>query len=152
MQTVKIVKTFNQYLKEEEEVNLTLEEEIVDFILYSEVMVAQFHLFHLLTKNGTHHSALKEFYEGLQDDIDAFAEYCISKFGLEDLSYMKTDTDLVEFDYNDELVIETLSKYRGLVVSVADNFKADTDTSSMYNELTKIIELCDGLLYKLDME
>ena len=43
-------------------------------ITYSMYMIAQTHIWHLLCKSGQKHTALGEFYEEMQDEVDSLAE------------------------------------------------------------------------------
>ena len=58
---------------------------ILSYALSNFAVVDQFHIFHILIKNGTHHEALSEFYEEIQEALDAVAEHAVARY-IEELS------------------------------------------------------------------
>ena len=138
--------------KKVNEVNLdTSLNEIKDFIMNGMINVTQFHIYHLMTSNGTWHEALKVFYTTLQDEIDELAEatiayYDIQSLDIEDNSYECELYLGFDFDKATEEV-EELRAYCSNTIEMIDS----VDNKSIVDKLIDIQEICDKLMYKLQL-
>lgn len=124
-------------------------EEFKNFIVFLFGSVAQFHIYHLLTRNGTHHEALGALYKGLDDELDSICEQVLAgqRFeGGEDDEYGNE----ISFYYDHEDCVEDikeLSSYASDMIRTLDG----VENLALVNELTEIKELCDKTLYKMNL-
>ncbi len=96
------------------------------------------HLLHLSSASYAQHMALGEFYEGLGDLIDKYAEVCM---GLEDrVKTWPTVPNPIDTP------IDLLSDF---LASVKEEMREDRGSQSLMNILAEIEELTARTLYKL---
>jgi hypothetical protein len=96
------------------------------------------HMQHLQTRSFAAHKALNEYYDGIIDLVDAFAEEYQGHYGIIE-GYPTTfhvTKDSVE-------MLEVLREW------VEKNRKDITDKSSLQNQIDTIVELISSTLYKL---
>lgn len=134
------MKTFKDIVNEE-----SIE---IGYISHSLFVIAQTHIFHWLTKSGQEHEAIGEFYEELQNALDAFTERFIGKYG-----DLPTDSDNVTFyfEYSTEDLLYLLEEYDDLTSQVIDEFDP-VDDASIIDSLVDVKELIDQLRFKLRLK
>jgi DNA-binding ferritin-like protein len=136
--------SFKRFLSEADESEVT-EVNYISFALYA---IAQLHIFHWLTRNGTEHEALGEFYEGLQEELDGFVERFMGKYG-----DLPEDTESFEFtfEFSEEALKDIIMELDDLTSEVIQEFD-ETDDASVIDALVDIKELIDTLRYKLRLD
>ena len=112
-------------------------------ITYSMYMIAQTHIWHLLCTSGQKHTALKEFYEELQDEVDELAERFIAQGG----ELQTVDTPIVA-KYDDLMVLQRINEYRNIVTSCIDT---RPEMASIIDGIVDLQEVIDSKLYKFKM-
>ena len=115
-----------------------------ELVTLSLLMVAQSHVWHLLAKSGQKHSALNEFYTGLQEESDKLAEVFIGRGG-----ELKPTPKTLVTSYSDDDVIQGLKDYRDLVTSC---LSSEPEDSSLNDILIDIQELIDSITYKFNLD
>lgn len=133
------------------ESNITDMQEMREYVMYLINAVSQFHLYHILCKNGTHHQALGEFYSVIESEVDELAEHILAYQGEE---FIDSDEDTYECDlvlnYEFDLVkedVEYLNDYTTEMIGKIDN----NENKVLVEELTEVQEACSNLLYKLQL-
>lgn len=101
------------------------------------------HIAHLMTRSFAAHKALNEFYDGIIDLADGFAECATGRYGI--LEYPVIMPRHSKVDYKDPKSIP-----EGLRTWIDDNRKECTDESELQNTIDEIIGLCDSTIYKLE--
>lgn len=117
------------------------------FVLTSLNMVAQFHLYHLLTKKSNHHEALGEFYSELDDELDEFAEYFLGDNDLTSVASVPY-TFITTADMSSYLT--SLAMYSGCIDKVRTTLE-DKD-GALVDTINDIQEIVAKLKYKLKMD
>lgn len=112
-------------------------------ITYSMYMIAQTHIWHLLCTSGQKHTALKEFYEELQDEVDELAERFIAQGG----ELQNVEVPLVA-KYDDLTVMQKCQEYRNMVTSCIDT---RPEMASIVDGIVDLQEVIDSKLYKFKM-
>lgn len=112
-------------------------------ITYSMHMIAQTHVWHLLCANGQKHTALGEFYEELQDEVDELAERFIAQGGV-----LETVNEPLIAIYDEEMVMARCQQYRNMVTSCVDN---RPDMASIVDGIVDLQEVIDSKLYKFKL-
>jgi DNA-binding ferritin-like protein len=151
-----MLKSFKQFISEDDngdeleikQNDSTIEDKIVGFGVRTLNLVSQFHVYHWLTKNGTHHEALGKFYGDLQDSIDELIEQAFVKFNLDSIK-SNTQTS-IDFEYDLEKVKSMLDIYNGEIKTLIDNLQ-DSDNQHLIEELSDIQESLQTLQYKLQL-
>jgi Family of unknown function (DUF5856) len=103
--------------------------------------VTNAHLLHLQIRSFAKHTALGEFYEGLDDLTDKLAEILQGKVGL--LTAYNTNYDLPPTD--PIAYLEQISAY----VEASRQSSWFPQDSNVQNEVDSIVSLIDSTLYKL---
>jgi len=97
------------------------------------------HVAHLRTRSYAAHKALNEFYDGIIDLADSFAENAQGRCGL--LEY-----PIIKPHGNSDKPISIVEELRDLI----DDNRADCcDESELQNLIDEIVGLCNSTLYKL---
>lgn len=152
------IKSFIQFMNEEDEANETkttekyptsVEDLIQYFIQQTLENVAQFHIYHWLTDNGTHHGALSDFYTGLQTEVDEFVEQAFLKYDIKSMGDFKDNT-VLKFQFSLEMLQESLDKYKVVINDLITVLKEVEDTH-LVEELSEVQELIKTLEYKLQL-
>lgn len=120
------------------------DQNIGQIVTYSMFMIAQTHIWHLLCPNGQKHTALQEFYEGLQDEVDEMAERFIALGGI----LVPVDEPIVA-EYNDDMVKEKMTMFRNLVTS---GISQDPNIASVVDGVIDIQQLIDNTMYKFNLQ
>lgn len=117
---------------------------ILSYALSNFAVVDQFHIFHILIKNGTHHEALSEFYEEIQEALDAVAEHAVARYG--------EDFDLIPYDLTKDLLLmnDRLLKFDIDTKRIVEFMKNSTD-QGIVDALAEVQEQIEKLMYKLRM-
>ena len=96
------------------------------------------HVQHLLTRSYAQHKALNEFYDGIVDLADTFAEAYQGRYGL-----IEGLDGPYRFEADPQVAVRVLrgwiDKNRGEV----------TDDRELQNIVDEVLQLCDSTLYKL---
>lgn len=103
--------------------------------------VTNAHLLHLQIRSFAKHTALGEFYEGLDDLTDGLAEILQGKYGL--LTTYNTNYDLPPSD--PIAYLEQISAY----IEASRRSSWFPQDSNIQNEVDTIVSLIDATLYKL---
>jgi hypothetical protein len=116
--------------------------EIIGMLLHS---IADFHLFHLLTTDYAAHMALEDYYEGMPELVDAFAEDTLSTFD---------KADEIKPEWYTGLQLgqpETIPYLHCMLGIIGDYREANKNTlrDSQKSELDAIEQLMSSTLYKL---
>lgn len=141
------MKSFEQYLKESISVE-GIEATGVQSVIRSGLeLVAQFHIYHWLTKSYAQHNALGSFYSSLEDNIDTLAENYIALGGV-----LSGDCTLfTKMNYNIVDVINNLTSYRALI-SDALSYTSGSSMLSLNDCLIDIQRLIDKTIYLLELQ
>jgi len=148
---LKELKTLSES-KKVNEVNLdeTLND-IKDFIMNGMCNVTQFHIYHLMTSNGTWHEALKEFYTNLQDEVDELAEATIAYYNIESLDIEDNSYECeLYLGFNLDKATEEVEELRAYCVNIIQMIDS-AENKSIVDKLIDIQEICDKLMYKLQL-
>ncbi len=133
------------------ESNITDIQEIREYVMYLINAVSQFHIYHLICKNGSHHEALKEYYLNLQKEVDEIVEHIIAYQGDE---FIDNENDTYELDlvlnYDYDLVLEDTQYINDYTTEIISKINND-ENKAVVEELTEIQEACSNLLYKLQL-
>lgn len=113
-------------------------------ITYSMYMIAQTHIWHLLCKSGQKHTALGEFYEEMQDEVDSLAERFVAQGGI-----LETINEPLIAVYDEQMVMQKCQQFREMVTSCIND---RTDMRSIIDGVVDLQELIDNKLYKFKME
>lgn len=117
------------------------------FITYSIFMVGQSHVWHLLCPNGQKHTALGEFYNELQSEVDELAERFITQGGkLENI-----DRGIIA-QYDEYSVIQEFENFRSYVSGCIGAIGVSSTMASIVDGLTDIQEVIDSKLYKFKLQ
>ena len=117
-----------------------------DFAITSLNMVAQFHLYHLLTKNAHHHDVLGEFYDELDEELDEFAEYFLGDNDLDGI----TATPYVFITTPDvPSYLASLTMYETCIAKTRSTL--EEKDGALIDALNDIQEIVAKLKYKLKM-
>lgn len=140
------MKSFEQYLKESVSINGIEATNIQAVIKIGLEMVAQFHIYHWLTKSYAQHNALGAFYSGLEDAIDALAENYVAVGGL--LDGEATLYTRMKFNVGD--VVNDLQRFRA-VLSDSLAMTGSPEMLSLNDCVIDIQRLVDKTIYQLDL-
>lgn len=102
---------------------------------------SQAHIFHLQTKLFARHAALGDFYDGIVDLADKFAETYQGKYGI--IKGYKADPDFEEGDDSVLSFFQSLEKY---VTNVAKDLPKEPDLVNIHAD---ILDLIHHTQYKL---
>jgi len=120
---------------------------IQEFLVYGMLSVSQFHLYHLFTRNGTHHEAIGEFYEILKKELDGFAEQILGNVRVDSEDDFEVELCL-GYDYDRCLDdIDDLNTYVSDLIGIFNDY----ENASIVDELKEIQEACNKLLYKMKL-
>lgn len=124
---------------------------VKDFIMNTMCNISQFHIYHLMCKNGTHHEALKVFYTELQDELDELAETVIAHYNIQDLE-IEDNSYICElylgYDFNK--MSEEVNDLRQDCVNTI-KLVDSAENKSVIDKLIDIQEICDKLKYQLQL-
>lgn len=109
-------------------------------------MIAQAHAWHLLVKSGQKHTALGEFYEELQDEVDELAERFIAQGG--QLQAVQ-GTITVDADYG--LILSSVAALRDQVSRCAAA-TVSPEMASILDGVVDIQECIDSFVYKFKLD
>lgn len=140
------MKTFEQYLNESVSIAGIEATNIQAVIKIGLETVAQFHIYHWLTKSYAQHNALSAFYSGLEDAIDALAENYVAVGGLLDgeaVLYTR-----MKFNIGD--VVNDLQRFRA-VLSDSLAMTGSPEMLSLNDCVIDIQRLVDKTIYQLDL-
>jgi hypothetical protein len=141
---------FKEFLNKENKINEAMNREfdfnltVVTFL----TAVAQFHVWHLLTKDAHIHEAIKEFYEGLQDATDVFTEAVLGKY----YSQGSADATKAIFFIFDSDVVQSELRHLGSLVTDSMSQFNDNDDFAIIDALGNIKEHIAKLQYKLKLK
>lgn len=124
-------------------------EEFKNFIAFMFGNIAQFHIYHLLTKNGTHHEALGVLYNGLRGELDSICEQVLAGSNLEGGEEDEYGVE-IEFYYDHEDCVEDIKEVSSYASDMIRSL-ASVENVGLVSELTEIKELCDKSLYKMNL-
>lgn len=124
-----------------------LEQQIVDFIGISLVMISQFHIFHWLTTSAQEHTVFGELYEGLQEKLDITVEQASVLFDIDELGFGKETS--FQFEYADVNII--INDYEDTIENII-NILTDVEHESLKQNFVEIQELIKLSKYKLTLE
>lgn len=108
-------------------------------------MIAQAHLWHLLVKSGQKHTALNEFYEELQDELDELSERYIAQGGMIDSQQFVLDTDT-------SVILERVDNYRKEISSCISELTGNSEMASILDGVTDLQECVDSFIYKFKLD
>lgn len=116
-------------------------------VTYSLYMVAQAHVWHLLCTSGQKHTALGEFYSGIEEEVDGLAEKFIAQGGrLNDTSIQ------IVSKYDEYEVIQKLEDYRSYISGCISNIGSISSMASIVDSITDLQEVLDKTLYKFKLQ
>jgi len=108
-------------------------------------MIAQTHLWHLLIKSGQKHTALGEFYEELQDELDELSERYIAQGGIIDSQQFVLDTDT-------SVILERVDNYRKEISACISELTSNAEMASILDGVIDLQECIDSFLYKFKLD
>lgn len=114
-------------------------------ISYGLYLVAQLHLWHLVTTNAQQHTALGELYSELTEELDALAEKFIGQGGI----LVDIQNEILTTQYNEFVVYEKLGQFRNLLSSSIDQRNVMIPVADGLGDL---MELIDAKLYKFKLK
>lgn len=119
--------------------------------LIPEIMntVSQIHIFHLLCPSGQKHTALGEFYDTLQDEVDELAEIYIAMGGVMSARGLQPFTPRVE--YSDKMVMDYVKEFVAMINSCIKSVSNAPEMFSLLDELGDIQETVYHFVYKFDL-
>lgn len=101
------------------------------------------HIAHLMTRSYAEHKALDEFYSGVVDLADSFAEAATGRYGILDFPQIMPR-------HKDSTYDKPVTIPKGLRTWLDANREKCTDDSELQNMIDEIIALCSSTVYKLD--
>lgn len=98
------------------------------------------HLAHLVTGSYAEHKALNDFYDGIVDLADSYAECAQGRYGLMKFAAIRPKVGEMG---------KPLSTPTELRTWIDENRKQCGDASELQNIIDEIVSLCDSTIYKL---
>jgi len=126
--------------------NTDLQTDLSKAIIDGLYIAAQFHIYHLLTKEHGLHLSIGEFYEELEEVIDELAEAAIG-LGINCSGSSKP----LEFKYSIDLVKIDLNTYKECIVKNISN-TSNSSYTGINDSLVSVLKIIDKLIYKLELK
>lgn len=158
------VKTFTQFMNEEEAGTLDIEDmdsslesspdsvegKLQKYIQKTLQNIAQFNIYHWLSSNEAQHLALGDFYAAIQLSLDKIVEQSFIRYNVKEFGDFKEPT-VLKFKYDFEVLNTDLEDYMKVVVSLIDDLNTDMEDQNLVNELSVVLESIKTLQYKLQL-